>query len=148
MFCQRCDLTSCLSRHADQTDIWASKSQPTAKTGITQAKIREDGKERQGDRDIRRSLFYLPVSVFRISLSHFPCLFSSVLQRELSRMAAGASPIAWRHWNEQRAWATQQPNDFFLHELCQCCLFLGCRLQEERTGQLYKTGISMMFSHN
>lgn len=57
MFCQRCDLTSCLSRHADQTDIWASKSQPTAKTGITQAKIREDGKERQGDRDIRRSLF-------------------------------------------------------------------------------------------
>lgn len=113
MFCRRCDLTSCLSRHADQTDIWASKSQPTAKTGTTQAKIREDGKERQGDRDIRRSLFSLPVSVFRISLSHFPCLFSSVLQRELSRMAAGASPIARRHWNEQRAWATQQPNDFF-----------------------------------
>lgn len=94
----RCrDLTSCLSRHADQADIWASKSQPTAKTGITQAKIREDGKERQGDRDITPSLFSLPVSVCRISLSHFPCLFSSVLQCELSRMAAGASPIARRH---------------------------------------------------
>jgi len=94
---RRRDITSCLSRHADQADIWSSKSQPTAKTGITQATIREDGKERQGDRDITHILFSQPLSVFCISLSHFPCLLSSVLQRELSRMAARASPIAQRH---------------------------------------------------
>ncbi len=90
--------------HADRTDNWASKSQPTAKTGITQAKIREDGKERQGDSDIALHLFSLS-----ISLSRFPRLFSSVLQREPSRMAAGASPVAGSHseWAKGQAHSSQ-----------------------------------------
>lgn len=125
------DFTSCLSKHADQADSWASKSQPTAKTGITQAKIRKDGKERQGDRDITRSLFSLPLSVylsFTFSLSFLLCPAAWAVSH-------GCRSIShcWEAFGMSKGPGTQQPNGFFSTNSAStaCSWGVDCRRREQ-----------------
>lgn len=68
----------------------ASKSQPTAKAEITQAKIREDGKDRQADMDIALANFF-SASVLSVSPTR---LFYSDLEHAALHMAARAPPNA------------------------------------------------------
>lgn len=83
------------------------------------------------------------LSLFHVFLVFFP------LSCSVSRLAwlPEHLPLLRGIRNEQKA-GRIAAKWLFLHELCKCCPFLRWRLQEKRTGLLYKTGISMMFSLN
>ncbi len=120
------------SRHADQTDNWPPNPslQPTQES--QRAQIREDGKERQSDRELRSLSFSVYLS--------FMCSSSFLLCPAAWDISHGCWSIShrWEAFGMSKRPGAQQPNVFFSMNSASTAHSWGddCRRKEQPVVQI------------